>query len=98
MLPLGAGNFIFSASLAIIFSWGKIMLYFNYLYENVPVAYHVSPNKPMNFPTNNSANNSGSSSNNANMNKPTSSNTQTNNKIDNSDRELASLVADTHNL
>lgn len=75
------------------------MLYFNYLYENVPpVAYHVSPNKPMNFPSNNSTGNNVTKNNNANMNKMTSSNVQTNNKVDNSDRELASLVKDTNNL
>ena len=76
------------------------MLYFNTLFEAnpAPVAYHVSPNKPMNFPANNSTGNSVSNNNNANINKMTSSNVQTNNKIDNSDREIASLVKDTHNV
>lgn len=73
------------------------MLYFNTLFEDnpAPVAYHVSPNKPMNFPSNKPAGNSVSSNNNANMNKMTSSNVQTNNKIDDGDREIANLVKQT---
>ncbi len=76
------------------------MLYFNTLFEAnpAPVAYHVSPNKPMNFPSSKPAGNSVSNNNNANMNKMTSSTTQTNNKIDDSDRAIAGLVADTNNL
>ncbi len=76
------------------------MLYFNTLFEDnpAPVAYHVSPDKPMNFPSSKPAGNSVSNNNNANMNKMTSSTTQTNNKIDDSDRAIAGLVADTHNL
>lgn len=76
------------------------MLYFNALFEGnpAPVAYHVSPDKPMNFPSNKPTGNSVSSNNNANMNKMTSSNVQTNNKIDDGDRAIASLVKDTSNL
>ena len=76
------------------------MLYFNTLFEGnpAPVAYHVSPNKPMNFPSSKPAGNSVTNNNNANMNKMTSSTTQTNNKIDDGDRAIAGLVADTHNL
>ena len=76
------------------------MLYFNTLFEAnpAPVAYHVSPNKPMNFPSSKPASNSVSSNNNANMNKMTSSNVQTNNKIDDGDREIANLVKQTSYL
>ncbi len=76
------------------------MLYFNTLFEAnpAPVAYHVSPNKPMNFPSSKPAGNSVSNNNNANMNKMTSSTTQTNNKIDDSDREIANLVQQTSYL
>ena len=76
------------------------MLYFNTLFEDnpAPVAYHVSPNKPMNFPSSKPAGNSVSSNNNANMNKMTSSNVQTNNKIDDGDREIANLVKQTSYL
>ena len=74
------------------------MLYFNYLYEAnpAPVAYHVSPDKPMNFPSK-PTNNNVSNNTNANMSKPASSNTQLNTKIDDSDRAIADLVADAHN-
>ena len=80
------------------------MLYFNYLYENnpAPVAYHVSPNKPMN---------SVSASNNASIAKTTNMNVKNtaieatknptnspNNTIDASDRAIAGLVSDTKNL
>ncbi len=40
-----------------------------------PVAYHVSPNKPMNFPSK-PANNNVSNNTNANMSKPASSSGQ----------------------
>ncbi len=50
------------------------MLYFNTLFEGnpAPVAYHVSPDKPMNFPSK-PANNNVSNNTNANMSKPASS-------------------------
>ena len=72
------------------------MLYFNTLFEGnpAPVAYHVSPDKPMNFPSK-PANNNVSNNTNTNMSKP-ASNTQLNTKIDDSDRAIADLVADAH--
>ena len=53
------------------------MLYFNTLFEGnpAPVAYHVSPDKPMNFPSK-PANNNVRNNTNANMSKPASSSGQ----------------------
>lgn len=69
------------------------MLYFNTLFEGnpAPVAYHVSPDKPMNFPSKPANNNT-----NANMSKPASAPQKLNTEIDDSDREIANLVADAH--
>jgi len=73
------------------------MLYFNTLFEAnpAPVAYHVSPDKPMNFPSK-PANNSVSNNTNANMSKPAPAPQKLNTEIDDSDREIANLVADAH--
>ena len=70
------------------------MLYFNTLFEGnpAPVAYHVSPDKPMNFPPSKPANNNT----NANMSKPAPAPQKLNTEIDDSDREIANLVADAH--
>ncbi len=90
------GEFNFPAPLAITFFFflGKKMLYFNTLFEGnpAPVAYHVSPDKPMNFPSKPANNNT-----NTNMSKPASSPQKLNTEIDDSDREIANLVADAHN-
>jgi len=90
------------------------MLYFNSLFENVvpptnnsgsTVANSSYTGPQMSNPTSSSnsgpqmnSTNSVASNNAANISKMSSSNVQTNNKIDNSDREIASLVNDAHNL